>query len=107
MMENNTKNVDVRLTLLEHDLNKVAEVLAKLETTLEKLVDVSTSLKQIIAIHEMKFTHKDEDHELMKTQFLELKNKVQEFEKFRWYAYGAFAFFSLLSPLIYKFLFKI
>ena len=27
----------------------------------------------------MKFTHKDEDHELMKTQFLELKNKVQEF----------------------------
>jgi hypothetical protein len=109
MIDNNKAelSLDTRITVLEHDLNKIADVLSKLETSFEKLVDISTSLKHIIAIHEMKFEYKDKDNILIKEELTELNKRVDHLEQFRWYVYGVFAIIIFLSPVIYKFVFKI
>lgn len=99
--------LDTRLTVLEHDLSKITEVLSKLENSFEKLVEVSTSLKHILAIHEMKFDYKEKEKLTLGDEVEELKKRIDTLEQFRWYVYGAFAIVMFLSPLIYKFIFKI
>jgi chromosome segregation ATPase len=63
--------VETRLAVLEREINQFSGLFDRLDTTIEKLTDVSTAIKQLLAIHEIKIaqhetTHRDVYDELEK-----------------------------------------
>ena len=49
-------DVNVQITGLKKDIENVTNLNARLDTAIEKLTDVSTSIKQMLAVHEEKIS---------------------------------------------------
>lgn len=105
-MPDNNNQSDIRVSMLERDVAQSTVVFAKLETTIDKLVDVSTSLKQIIAIHEIKLELAEATKKEIANELVEINKRIESLQEFRLYASGAIALGVFIIPLIYKFLIK-
>jgi len=53
-MENGTTDIKVQLESLRKDIESVNSINNRLDTAIDKLTDVSTSIKQMLAVHEEK-----------------------------------------------------
>ena len=53
-------DVNVQLTGLKKDIENVTNLNARLDTAIEKLTDVSTSIKQMLAVHEEKISRQEQ-----------------------------------------------
>ncbi len=107
---NQQKTNETRITMLERDIAQTTLVTSKLESTIERLVDISTSLKQIIAIHEIKLDMKEkeyiQDKKDCNEEIADINAKIDSLQEFRWYASGAIALGIIIVPFVYKFLFR-
>ena len=54
MPENGTTDLKVQIEGLKKDVENVANLNSRLDLAIEKLTDVSTSIKQMLAVHEEK-----------------------------------------------------
>ena len=54
--------METRVTVLEKEINQVTGLFGRLDTTIEKLSDVSNSIKQLLAVHETKLTQHEKTH---------------------------------------------
>ena len=54
-------NVDIQIQLegLRKDVENVNNIQTKIDTAIEKMTDVSTSIKSMLAVHEEKLTNKN------------------------------------------------
>lgn len=52
-------NIETRVALLEKELSQVTGLFDRLDTTIEKLTDVSNSIKQLLAVHETKINQQE------------------------------------------------
>lgn len=48
------EEVKVQLAVVENNVSQLTQILGKLDTTIEKMADISTSIKQLLAVHEAK-----------------------------------------------------
>jgi chromosome segregation ATPase len=53
------ENVETRVAVLEKQLSQMAGLFDRLDTTIEKLTDVSNSIKQLLAVHETKINQQE------------------------------------------------
>ena len=63
MAENNT-DLKVEITGLKKDIEQVNNLNGRLDTAIEKLTDVSTSIKQMLAVHEEKIKRQEQKDEI-------------------------------------------
>jgi len=63
------QNLEVRVAVLERELMQISGLFDRLDATLEKLTDVSQSIKQLLAVHEMKLNQNDSTHQDIYRQF--------------------------------------
>jgi len=63
------QNLEVRVAVLERELMQISGLFDRLDATLEKLTDVSQSIKQLLAVHEMKLNQHDSTHQDIYRQF--------------------------------------
>ena len=68
-------DVNVQITGLKKDIENVTNLNARLDTAIEKLTDVSTSIKQMLAVHEEKITRQEKIDEVI---FDKLKDRADE-----------------------------
>jgi peptidoglycan hydrolase CwlO-like protein len=54
MIENGTTDIKVQLESLRKDIESVNSINNRLDTAIDKLTDVSTSIKSMLAVHEEK-----------------------------------------------------
>lgn len=57
-----SQTIETRVTVLEKEINQVTGLFGRLDTTIEKLSDVSNSIKQLLAVHETKLTQHEQTH---------------------------------------------
>ena len=76
MAENNT-NLQVEITGLKKDIENVNNLNGRLDTAIEKLTDVSTSIKQMLAVHEEKIQRQEQIDEII---FEKLKERAGEID---------------------------
>lgn len=62
-------NLEVRVAVLEQEITQISGLFDRLDATLEKLTDVSQSIKQLLAVHEMKLSQNDSTHQDIYRQF--------------------------------------
>jgi len=71
-------DVKVQLTGLKKDIENVTNLNARLDTAIEKLTDVSTSIKQMLAVHEEKISRQEQIDEII---FEKLKERAGEIDQ--------------------------
>ena len=59
-MATTVKNLETEVELLKKEVSDMAKIHARLDTAIEKIADVSTSLHTIMAVHEEKIIRQEE-----------------------------------------------
>ena len=84
--------LETRVTVLEHDVSQMSSFFSKLDSTMEKMTDISSSIKEMLAVHDMKIIKSEEHTENLysliekrryqsETQHQVIQNKISETEK--------------------------
>jgi len=77
MIENGTTDIKVQLESLRKDIESVNSINNRLDTAIDKLTDVSTSIKQMLAVHEEKIQRQEQIDEVI---FTKLKDRADEID---------------------------
>ena len=64
-MENGTKDILIDIAGLKKDVENVQTIHGRLDTAIDKLTDVSTSIKQMLAVHEEKISRQEQTDEVI------------------------------------------
>ena len=72
-----TTDIKVQLEGLKKDIENVSHLNGRLDTAIEKLTDVSTSIKQMLAVHEEKISRQEQIDEII---FDKLKERAGEID---------------------------
>lgn len=82
MAQPNLTKLAADVTYLQTDMAKVGQLVDRLDTTIGKLTEVSTSLSQLMAVHEAKLTAQDivmkQTTDLVEKRRVEVEDKVQQ-----------------------------
>lgn len=100
-------NVHTRLAVIEKDLTQLTGFLSKLETTMDKLYNTLSSLRETIILHDLKLSNHEKVEVSDTASIKEINKRLDVLEQFRWYSMGVIAILVLLMPIIYKFILKI
>jgi chromosome segregation ATPase len=76
-MAESTTDLKVELTGLKKDIENTQNLNSRLDTAIEKLTDVSTSIKQMLAVHEEKIARQEQIDEVI---FDKLKERAGEID---------------------------
>ena len=78
MPENGTTDIKVQIAGLKKDIENVNTLNSRLDLAIEKLTDVSTSIKQMLAVHEEKISRQEQIDEII---FEKLKERAGEIDQ--------------------------
>ena len=78
MPENGTTDIKVQIAGLKKDIENVNNLNGRLDLAIEKLTDVSTSIKQMLAVHEEKISRQEQIDEII---FEKLKERAGEIDQ--------------------------
>ena len=92
MAENGTKEILIDIAGLKKDVEQVNQIHNRPDTAIDKLTDVSTSIKQMLAVHEEKISRQEQTDEVIFTKlrerqleidtvYKELQKEIQQTEK--------------------------
>jgi chromosome segregation ATPase len=78
-MAENNGTVDLRVEIegIKKDLENVGNINNRLDTAIEKLTDVSTSIKSMLAVHEVKIDRQEKTDEII---FEKIKDRADEID---------------------------
>jgi len=77
MAENGTTDIKIQLESLRKDIENVNGIQGRLDTAIDKLTDVSTSIKSMLAVHEEKLQRAEQIDEVI---FSKLKERQTEID---------------------------
>lgn len=77
MIENGTTDIRVELEGIRKDLENVSSINSRLDTAIEKLADVSSSIKSMLAVHEEKIAQQERTDEII---FEKIKDRAEEID---------------------------
>ena len=77
MVEKNNTDIRVQLESLRKDIESVNSINNRLDTAIDKLTDVSTSIKQMLAVHEEKIQRQEQIDDVI---FTKLKERADEID---------------------------
>ena len=63
---------------LKKDIENVSNLNSRLDTAIEKLTDVSTSIKQMLAVHEEKISRQEQTDEVIFDKLRERAGEIQQ-----------------------------
>ena len=78
MAENGTTDLKVQIAGLKKDVQNVNTLNERLDTAIQKLTDVSTSIKSMLAVHEEKISRQEQIDDII---FGKLKDRETEIDK--------------------------
>ena len=76
-MENDNLDLRVELEGIKKDLENVSSINHRLDTAIEKLADVSSSIKSMLAVHEEKIERQEKTDEVI---FEKIKDRADEID---------------------------
>lgn len=84
-----------KIAVLEKDISQIIGLFHKLDNTIDKLSEVSSSIKQMIAIHEVRLNQQEKvndkvinDFKDMSKHLEDVKARVATLENWRWWGAG-------------------
>ena len=78
MPDNVTTDIRVQLATLKQEVENVNSIHGRIDTAIDKLTDVSTSIKSMLAVHEEKIQRQEQVDEVI---FNKLRERQQDIDK--------------------------
>ena len=78
MPENNHTEIRVQLESLKKDIQNVNSIQGRLDTAIDKLTDVSTSIKSMLAVHEEKINKQEQVDDIIFKKIKERDNEIDD-----------------------------
>ena len=78
MAENGTTDLKVQIAGLKKDVQNVNNLNERLDTAIQKLTDVSTSIKSMLAVHEEKIQRQEQIDDVIFRKLKERDSEVDE-----------------------------
>lgn len=95
MSESNSNQSGQKIAVLEKDISQIIGLFHKLDTTIDKLSEVSSSIKQMIAIHEIRLSQQEKMNDKVVSDFKDVnreldivKTRLATLENWRWWGAG-------------------
>jgi len=101
MSELNTK-----ITLLERDHERFMVLFEKMDTTLNKLTELTSSIKEMIAVQENRLDNNDDRHTIVEKRLEKHSDRIDALERWRWYLTGAIVIISATLPTVVSYILK-
>ena len=76
MAENGTTDLKVQIAGLKKDVQNVNNLNERLDTAIQKLTDVSTSIKSMLAVHEEKISRQEQIDDIIFGKLKERENEI-------------------------------
>jgi len=76
MVENGHTDIKVQLARLKKDIENTQSINQRLDTAIDKLTDVSTSIKSMLAVHEEKLQRQEHIDEVIFEKIRERANEI-------------------------------
>ena len=76
-MENGNTDIRVQLATIKQEIENVNGIQGRLDTAIDKLTDVSTSIKSMLAVHEEKIQRQEQIDDVI---FTKLKERADEID---------------------------
>ena len=76
-MENDNLDIRVEIEGIKKDLENASSINNRLDTAIEKLTDVSTCIKSMLAVHEVKIERQEKTDEII---FEKIKDRAEEID---------------------------
>ena len=76
-MENDNLDIRVEIEGIKKDLENASSINNRLDTAIEKLTDVSTCIKSMLAVHEVKIERQEKTDEII---FEKIKDRADEID---------------------------
>ena len=80
-MESGTKDILIDIAGLKKDVENVQTIHGRLDTAIDKLTDVSTSIKQMLAVHEEKISRQEQTDEVIFDKLRERAGEIEQVHK--------------------------
>ena len=80
MAENGTTDIKVQLESLRKDIEAGNSIQGRLDTAIDKLTDVSTSIKSMLAVHEEKIQRQEQIDEIIFEKLKARQNEIDDLE---------------------------
>ena len=77
MEENTIQRLAVEVEVMKKDIANASTFHSRLDTAIDKLTDVSTAIKQMLAVHEQKLTQTEKTEEIL---FLKVRERGEELD---------------------------
>ena len=77
-MPNDTTDIKVELATLKNEIENVNSIHGRIDTAIDKLTDVSTSIKSMLAVHEEKIQRQEQVDQVI---FNKLRERQQDIDK--------------------------
>ena len=77
MPENGTTDIKVQLAGLKQEIENITSIHNRLDTAIDKLTDVSTSIKSMLAVHEEKLSQSEKIDEVIFTKIRERADEIE------------------------------
>jgi len=81
MPQNVETDIKVQLESLRKDIESVNSINNRLDTAIDKLTDVSTSIKQMLAVHEEKIQRQEQIDEIIFDKLKARQNEIDEIHR--------------------------
>ena len=80
MAENGTTDIKIQLESLRKDIETNNSIQGRLDTAIDKLTDVSTSIKSMLAVHEEKIQRQEQIDEIIFEKLKARQNEIDDLE---------------------------
>ena len=81
MAENGTTDLKVQIAGLKKDVQNVNNLNERLDTAIQKLTDVSTSIKSMLAVHEEKISRQEQIDDIIFGKLKDRENSIDQVHK--------------------------
>ena len=80
MAENGTTDIKIQLESLRKDIEAGNSIQGRLDTAIDKLTDISTSIKSMLAVHEEKIQRQEQIDEIIFEKLKARQNEIDDLE---------------------------
>ena len=102
-MEN---SIETKVTLLERDHERFMVLLERMDNNLNKLTELSSSVKQMIAVQENRLDYNDNRYSVIEKRLEKHSDRLDILEKWKWYLSGAIFIIGGIMPTVIAYLVK-
>ena len=81
MPDNGTTDIRVQLATLKQEIENVNSIHGRIDTAIDKLTDVSTSIKSMLAVHEEKIQRQEQIDDIIFDKLKERAESIDEVHK--------------------------